>query len=336
MSRDEDIRERAGRGSSVGGNPAKEALKALVGQFSERSAFVRELVQNSLDAGAGRIELQIEQQGRRLRIAVVDDGEGMDRATVEGYLLTLFRSNKERDLTKIGKFGIGFVSLFAVEPELVVVDTARDGVHHRVVFDSSYEYTLAQIDEPFEGTSVTLYLRSWGKSAGELARELRKALHYWCRYARADVICWAKSGAKERWGWPEEEVAHPFAVQAPVSYLVEEDLLRAVLGFSGTTRSDVGYYNRGLTLLEAEEAVIPGVTFRVEAGTLEHTLTRDNVRRDQAFEGVIAHLWKLASGPLLAKHLAAMEELPPSDPSYGLLLGKLRSYAARKTNLKVE
>ena len=39
----------------------------------------------------------------------------MDRATIEGYL-TLFRSTKEDDLTKIGKFGISFVSLFAMEP----------------------------------------------------------------------------------------------------------------------------------------------------------------------------------------------------------------------------
>ena len=57
MRRDEAIRDRGGRGSSVGGDPAKEALGALVRQFSQRSAFVRELVQNSLDAGSGRIEL---------------------------------------------------------------------------------------------------------------------------------------------------------------------------------------------------------------------------------------------------------------------------------------
>ena len=79
----------------------------------------------------------------------------MDRATIEGYLLTLFRSSKEQDLTKIGKFGIGFVSLFAVEPELVVVDTARDGVHHRVIFDSDYTYTLAEVD-----------VRPWSTGAG--------------------------------------------------------------------------------------------------------------------------------------------------------------------------
>lgn len=318
MKRDERLREAAGRGSSVGGDPAKDALGALVQQFSERSAFVRELVQNSLDAGSGRVELRIEQVGRRLEVRVIDDGEGMDRATIEGYLLTLFRSNKEQDLTKIGKFGIGFVSLFAVTPELVVVDTARDGVHHRVVFDSSYDYTLAQVEEPFEGTCVTLFLRTWGGKAQELAEELREALHYWCRYARAEVVCSAQA---EGWGWEEEEVDHPFTVDAPVTLLVEEPGFRAALGFSGQQSSLVGFYNRGLTLLEAEEDLIPGLTFRVEAGVLEHTLTRDNVRRDEAFLALLKRLDALARGPLLHKHQAALGAASPAD--YGPLLRAL-------------
>ena len=63
-------RERAGRGSSVGGAPAAAALKSLVRQFSERSSFVRELIQNSLDAGSGRIEVVVESVGEQLRIAL--------------------------------------------------------------------------------------------------------------------------------------------------------------------------------------------------------------------------------------------------------------------------
>ena len=73
---------------------------------------MRELIQNSLDAGAARINVRMAWSDGELRIEVDDDGEGMDRATIEGYLLTLFRSTKEEDLTKIGKFGVGFVSVF--------------------------------------------------------------------------------------------------------------------------------------------------------------------------------------------------------------------------------
>ncbi|MCP4807825.1 MAG: hypothetical protein GY913_09825 [Proteobacteria bacterium] len=295
---------------SVGGDPAREALSALVGQFSQRSAFVRELVQNSLDAGAGRVELQIEQRDRRLCIRVIDDGEGMDRRIIDEYLLTLFRSSKEEDLTKIGKFGIGFVSLFAVEPELVVVDTARDGTHHRIVFEADHSYTLALVDEPFEGTSVTLYVRTWGKKARVLAEELDTALRYWCRHAHAEI--WTEGHGKG-WSWGPEELVARFEVESPVHVSIDEPGFRAVLGPHPDRSAPVGWYNRGLTLLEACEDAVPGVTFRVEAKVLEHTLTRDNVRRDGGYRRVVRRLADLAEGPLTDAIVAALRAAVQKD-----------------------
>lgn len=296
--------------SAIGGAPAREALAALVGQFSQRSAFVRELVQNSLDAGAGRVELEVEQQSRRLRVTVRDDGEGMDRRIIDDYLLTLFRSSKEDDRTKIGKFGIGFVSLFAVEPELVVVDTARDGVHHRVVFDKDQRYTLAVVDEPFEGTQVTLYVRTWGKKGRKLAQELDAALRYWCSHAHAEI--WTE-GSGDGLDWGPEELVGRFQVDSPVTLEIDEPGFRAVLGVHPDATPPVGWYNRGLTLLEAAEGAVPGVTFRVEAKALEHTLTRDNVRRDGGYRRVVRRLQQLADGPLTERLVEALKRAVQDD-----------------------
>ena len=302
---------------------AADVIEALVTQFSQRTAFVRELIQNALDAGAGHIHIELtteaipasarpcelDAQGdpatpaglegqaapedslsaetvkkptqpahdRHLWVRIADDGEGMDREVIEQHLLVLFRSPKEDDRTRIGQFGVGFVSLFAVRPDQVIVDTARHGEHLRLVFDASRRYALAASDEPFEGTRVALRIPTTREQAAALADEVRAAVHHWCRYARADIVI---EGDDPEWSWSYEQVRHDFTVDSPVQVLVEDEKFRAAVGLSTETPPFVGYYSHGLTLLETREAVIPGVCFRVESGGLEHTLTRDNVRRD--------------------------------------------------------
>ena len=131
---------------------SENALEELINQFSQPLAFLRELIQNSLDASTSQIEVEVDydKESDCCFVRVADNGHGMDRHTIDSRLTKLFASTKENDFTKIGKFGIGFVSIFAIKPDLVVLDTGQHGEALRILFlpDRSFErrrYTAVHI-----------------------------------------------------------------------------------------------------------------------------------------------------------------------------------------------
>ena len=85
------------------------AVLDLLGQlYSERTHFIFELIQNAEDAGA--TELAFELFGDRLELR--HDGRPFTEADVRG-VCGVGQSDKAGDLTAIGKFGIGFKSVYA-------------------------------------------------------------------------------------------------------------------------------------------------------------------------------------------------------------------------------
>ena len=131
-----------------------DALDRLVNQFSDSMAFFRELIQNALDAGSEDVEVWFEHRDGRMVIHVDDWGEGMNREIIETRLTRLFSSSKDGDRTKIGKFGIGFVSVFAPKPKGVLVQTGRDGQYWEVFFNEDRSFYKSPLSTPIEGTQT--------------------------------------------------------------------------------------------------------------------------------------------------------------------------------------
>ena len=88
--------------------PDNLANQIAAGEVVERPASViKELVENAIDAKAGRLQIEIELGGRRL-MRVSDDGEGMER---DDSILAFERhaTSKIRDLDDLGRIGtLGF------------------------------------------------------------------------------------------------------------------------------------------------------------------------------------------------------------------------------------
>jgi hypothetical protein len=85
------------------------AVLDLLGQlYSERTHFIFELIQNAEDAGATELAFELFAD----RLELWHDGRPFTEADVRG-VCGVGQSGKAGDLTAIGKFGIGFKSVYA-------------------------------------------------------------------------------------------------------------------------------------------------------------------------------------------------------------------------------
>jgi hypothetical protein len=281
-----------------------DALERLVNQFSDSMAFFRELIQNALDAGSEEVEVRFEHRDGRMIIHVDDWGEGMNREIIETRLTRLFSSSKDGDRTKIGKFGIGFVSVFAIDPEAVCIDTSRDGEHWRILFDAQRKFSLIRREEPVEGTKLQIFKPASVAEYQRFRARAREVVRYWCRHVEGEIRV------------DGELINEPFDVAAPIKVRRAHEQELVIVGHPRDGQAFAGFYNRGLTL--AEEQTIPGLAFKASSPNLEHTLTRDDVIREAGFLRLMDRVHALIAGELCEQVFVALaqaiRELDPSRP----------------------
>ncbi|MFV8749126.1 ATP-binding protein [Nannocystaceae bacterium ST9] len=292
-----------------------QAVANLVTQFSSALDFYRELVQNSIDAGSSTIEIWLDYTPDEaggsgvIEIHVDDFGEGMTSEIIDDQLTTLFASSKEGDLTKIGKFGIGFVSVFAIQPAGVLVQTGRDGEYWEVFFHADRTFSKSPLATPVEGTQITLFVAGDRARYTELVARSRETIDHWCRHSEAEI------GFEDRASRSGERASinKPFAVEGECPVEVEHEGTKIVLAFSH--QPVWGFYNKGLALavVRGESDLIRDrhrhVAFRIKSRYLEHTLSRETVVRDGNYDKAMALIDAAIAGPLRAALIAAIVEL---------------------------
>jgi hypothetical protein len=120
------------------------AVLELLGQlYSERAHFIFELIQNAEDAGATELTFELFDD----RLEVRHDGRPFTAADVRG-ICGVGQGTKAEDLTQIGRFGIGFKSVYAYTNTPLIYSS---GEHFRI---EKYvrPYSVDALDEPATGT----------------------------------------------------------------------------------------------------------------------------------------------------------------------------------------
>lgn len=270
---------------------AGDTLENLVNQFTDPYACLRELIQNAVDAGSETVDIWFEfnpyEKGDKgIAIIHVDDtGEGMTRRIIDTKLTQLFSSDKEDDLTKVGKFGIGFVSVFALDPNAVIVDTGRDGEYWRLIFKENRKFDRILLNHPVEGTQIQIVKETAESEFEKMKRRSMETVKYWCKHLVAEVTV------------DGELVNEEFRLGHRHEYVHKGTETEIVVAPTDQAEPFYGFYNRGLTLKEDKEEHHPGVAFKVSSRYLEHTLTRDNVIKDRNYDKAMALLKEVVEGP---------------------------------------
>jgi hypothetical protein len=160
------------REATVGDLAERILARTIYAQASSRSAPLRELIQNAIDASprGGRVDVRtgISADGAPAEIIVSDRGSGMTQAELLSDLLVPFRSGKQDDPDAIGEHGIGFLSALEIAPRLEVTTTTATAAYRLSITPvgarppyADFEFDLDRVDaarRPCLGTSVRLSL----------------------------------------------------------------------------------------------------------------------------------------------------------------------------------
>ncbi len=141
--------------------PDNLANQIAAGEVVERPAsVVKELLENSLDAGATRIQIDIELGGRRL-MRITDDGEGMNRddavLSFERHATSKLKKLEDlSNITTLGFRGEALASIASVSRVELVTKTAEATAATRVNIEGG---RIIDVKDAARSTGTTISVR---------------------------------------------------------------------------------------------------------------------------------------------------------------------------------
>ncbi len=144
------------------------AVLDLLGQlYSERTHFIFELIQNAEDAGATELAFELFED----RLELCHDGRPFTEADVRG-VCGVGKSGKTGDLTAIGKFGIGFKSVYAYTRSPRIYS----GGEHFGIENYVRPFPVEPVPADFTGTLFVFPFDHDTMPAADAVREIAAAL----------------------------------------------------------------------------------------------------------------------------------------------------------------
>ncbi|HOT75369.1 MAG TPA: AAA domain-containing protein, partial [Candidatus Wallbacteria bacterium] len=138
----------------------------LSGLYKDASHFIFEIIQNAEDAGADYIEFYLREGG----LEIIHNGREFTIEDIDS-VTSIGNSTKKEDLNSIGKFGVGFKSVYAVTSTPVIQSGSFDIIINNFVLPQINLYKKS-----FEKTRIILEFKHKLRSAAEIYEKTRARL----------------------------------------------------------------------------------------------------------------------------------------------------------------
>jgi len=154
----------------------------------DRWFFLRELAQNSRDAGAKAVWVSADRtrEGDE-RLEFADDGCGMSLDHARRYLFRLYASSKMDDAAAAGMYGVGFWTVLRFEPERILIESRTNANSWALELDRRFQVRdgICRLSRHSRsGTRITLVRPAQCPNGAEFQRQVETALRYFCRFLR--------------------------------------------------------------------------------------------------------------------------------------------------------
>jgi hypothetical protein len=260
--------------------------------------FLRELAQNSRDAGATRIHVRAETTADGFEVLTfADNGRGMDRHHAQRFLFRLYASDKTDDRSSAGKYGIGFWTILGFRPGQVLIQSRRRDDGWGIALNAELEHRPAPCTLERPGTVIVLSRKAVFPESGEFIRVVDRELRAHCQFLRRNDF----RGSMLPVFFHDRNITIPISLPGPLSLSFHDGSVEGAVGLGETPL--VRLYARGLPVWEGavlsqmshlqHQADIQGEigrglapVFLLNGNRLDVTFSRNLVQENRAMEKV--------------------------------------------------
>lgn len=318
--------------------PDTYSLEEIIDLFSEPHVFLRELIQNAVDAQveAGSrepVEVSTEFTPHKAEAElpnglgcgvfttqVVDHGTGMNRKDIDSKLVHLWNAWKDDRPELVGSYGVGFLSVFAFEPNAIIVETGRAGESLKLIFKENRRFDRIPLEHEFTGTLVKVVKKVRTRDVEPLQLALRSTLKRWCRMAEIEIR------------FEGETINEVFPYTEELAWSLGPADAYKRLSVRPRTEDDLYYefYCNGFLVEQGrhEELSLPGVTFRVDSSSIRYLPTRDKVERDDSLAMILREMRQAVETGYVS-HLIGLLVISPNDKAFGVIACYLPSVSRK-------